>query len=123
MFVQLFERTGGIPGFPSQAAAVPLKSFGGSRSVGPNPETCLDSQRLCRALISAVVALDANSPKPSLHGVANEDLSGSICMPVIKAGLCINRSDSPRAAECASNFNLGEATTSSIDARFVETSG
>ena len=95
----------------------------GPGSAGPNPETCLDSQRLCRALISAVVALDANSRKPSLHGVANEDLSGSICMPVIKAGLCINRSDSPRAAECASNFNLGEATTSSIDARFVETSG
>lgn len=73
----------------------------------------------------AVVVLDASvsSPKPSLHGLANAALSGSICTPVIKAGLCMNRSDSCRPAKCASNSNEGRRGTRSIDARFVEMSG
>jgi len=39
--VPLFRRTGGIPGFPSQAAAVPSKSFGGSRVSWTQPRDVL----------------------------------------------------------------------------------
>jgi hypothetical protein len=40
-----------------------------------------------------VVVLGASSPGRSWLGVANVDLTGSICTPVIKAGLHRNHSD------------------------------
>jgi hypothetical protein len=61
-----------------------------------------------------VVVLDASSPRRSLHGVANADLSGSICKPVIKAGRLLYESLGFVLSSEASNFNEGRRGTPAL---------
>jgi len=94
-----------MPGLPSQAAAVRLRSSNAFREGWtqrrdvPGFTACTSSPRF------AVVVSHVSSLRRLFPGAAGKGLSGSTCTPANKAGLCTNHSVSSRPAKCASNSN------------------